>query len=492
MKNQKLENGLILFASILFYSCFWGEGMGLNVLIFSFSMIGILLFLNPQKKLKIPVIITGLGTLITAVLVVWNNSLFSKVIHLLSFTTMVGFAKQSELKLFFYGFFLSVVHFLRTPYLLLYRFLNEGEGSTYRLAPVLRSLRLSVLPVLVVLLFYGLYSFSNARFRAVSNNFWDGIGNWLAFDISFWQVAFYLIGLILVSTILLKSDFNFFRNAQILHKVNLERRRRAHSLSKSMIALKSVFQSGLGLLYALNALLFIVNFLDIRYVWFSGQYELSPVEFSSMVHDGTNMLIVALLLAMVVISILFNRNLNFYPRNNALKILAYLWIAQNAILAISVVIKNWQYIEANGLAYKRIGVLIFLALVFFGLITLFWKVKEKRTFYYLLHRNTWAAYALFVFCAFINWDIIITKHNLQPKEGYVIDYNFLLYDVSDKNLYLFLEQEKTNPDLDLYNIQTAIKYKKQGYLARKAGTSWLSWNYADHKNSQVFIESTAE
>lgn len=489
MKNQKLENGLILAASILFYTCFWGEGMGLNVLIFSFFMIGILVFSNPELKSKTPVLVTGLGTLITALLIVWNNSLFSKIIHLLSFTTMVGFSKQETLKLFFYGFFLSVVHFFRSPYLLLQRFFNNQENQTYRIAPVLRSLRLSVLPLLVVLLFYGLYSFSNARFRTVSHNFWSGLGDWFAIDLSIWQVGFYLIGLILVSTIILKSDFNFFRNAQALHKLNLVRSRRIQTFSKSMIALKSVFQSGLGLLYALNTLLLIVNFLDIRYVWFSGQYERSPVEFSSMVHDGTNMLIIALILAMIVISVLFHKNLNFYPKNSTLKILAYLWIAQNTILAISVAIKNWQYIEANGLAYKRIGVLIFLALVFFGLITLYWKVREKRTFYYLLHRNAWAAYALFVFCAFINWDIIITKHNLQAREGYTVDYNFLLNDVSDKNLYLFLEQEGSNADLEVYNVQYALENKKKRYIKRKAGTSWLSWNLADHKNDQAIANS---
>lgn len=485
MKNQKLENGLILLSSLIFYVLFWKETLGLNIFIFSFFMTGLVFSLNPELRFQRPTLLTSAGTILTAILVVWNNSLFSKIVHLFSFTAMAGLAKQKELKLIFYGVFLTIIHFLRIPYVLLQRTFNNRSEQAIKLAPVWRSLRLSILPILIILVFYGIYSFSNVHFRRVSINFWQSFGQWVSKELSISQIVFYLSGIIFVSTIILKSNFLFFQRAQSLHQVNLVRTRKSRILySSSMIALKSAFQSGVGLLYALNALLLVMNFLDIRHVWFASDYNLSPVEFSSMVHDGTNMLIIALVLAMVVISVLFQRNLNFYPRNSTLKILAYCWIFQNTILAISVAIKNYQYIAANGLAYLRIGVLLFLVLVFFGLITLFWKIHEKRTFYYLIHRNGWAAYALFILCSFINWDVYITKYNLSQQTQNPIDYSFLLHDVSDKNLYLLLEHERKNlvPQAWETRLRYGIDRKKEQISSREEHTTWLSWNYADYQN----------
>ncbi len=498
MKKQLFENISILLGSVFFYILFWQETMGLNVFLFYILMTSLLYLNNPKLKSNRPVVITTIGTLIIAVLIIWNNSLLSKVVFLISFTAMIGLAKQKELRFLGYGFALSFVSFFEAPLKLAQRFSQIGSGSKpIRLAPVWRSFRISLVPLLVLLLFYGIYHIANPAFRNLSNHFWISLFEWFSWDITFPQIVFFLSGIIISVTILIKSDFPFFKTLQNRSKNQLVRLRdKFPRLFKGMIALKSEYQSGLILLFSLNVLLFIVNILDIRNYWFGTKYQLPPIEMKAMVHEGTYFLIAGLLLAMLVISYFFRKHLNFYPKNKNLKTAGYLWLIQNGILAISLFIKNYRYIEAHDLAYKRIGVLIFLVLVFAGLITMVIKIKERKTFYYLLHRNAWIAYSVFIICSFVNWDIFITKYNLSNQAKSEIDFAFLIDQVSDKNLYQLLEFEKSKflPEDKMKTLNYAFQNKKTQFLKKQAKVSWLSWNYADFENLQYLetIEKNAD
>jgi hypothetical protein len=73
------------------------------------------------------------------------------------------------------------------------------------------------------------------------------------------------------------------------------------------------------------------------------------------------MLILSILLSLGILIYYFRSNQNFYPKNGFLKAAAYLWLVQNAVLSVSVLIRCGYYISEYGLAYKRIGVVIFLA-----------------------------------------------------------------------------------------------------------------------------------
>ncbi len=487
MKTKPFGTIYIILLSIVFYSLFWSEKMGLNILLFDLIAIAFLIIKDTDSMRQGLTRLTILGTLITAVLIVWNNSLFAKLIHLLSFTTMLGLAKQSELRFLVYGFFLSVVSFGKAPINLIRSFSRPIPGKSLQLAPVWRNFRLSLIPLVILSLFYGIYHFANPEFRTLSNNFWANLFDWLSWNISIPQMLFFIFGLFISIAILVKSDFPFFKNLQKRHQLILMRRKSSTpGLIRSMIALKNEFQSGLILLFSLNLLLLIVNILDIKNYWMGQPYELAPTEMKAMVHEGTYMLIFALLLAMIVLSFFFRKNLNFFPKNEKLKTLGYLWIVQNAILAITLFIKNYRYIEANGLAYKRIGVLIFLTLVFAGLLTMLIKIRKVKTFYYLLQTNAWIAYAVFILCCFVNWDVMITKYNLNHQSKNKVDYTFLLKDVSDKNIYLLMDQKRKGllPDIKSKRIKTAIEHKKKQFLYKQKNLSWLSWNYADYRNKK--------
>ena len=253
------------------------------------------------------------------------------------------------------------------------------------------------------------------------------------------------------------------------------------------MGLKREHLAALILFSCLNALLFWVNLTDLQYVWFANS-SLEAYELSQYVHEGTYLLIGAILLAVVILLYYFRGNQNFYPKNHVLKVLAYGWLVQNAILAFSVAVRNYRYIDAYGLAFKRIGVFVFLALVLIGIFWMFLKIRDCKTFYFLLHRNSWSAYFLLLLVATVNWDVAITRYNLQATITNGIDADFLINDISDQNLFLLeknidrLEQYASYPSNDL---RRQIKAKRVKFWKHQASLSWLSWTWSDHRNRET-------
>ena len=88
-------------------------------------------------------------------------------------------------------------------------------------------------------------------------------------------------------------------------------------------------------------------------------------------------------------------------------------------------LRNYYYITATGLAYKRIGVYGFLLLTLFGLGTVLLKIWQRRSAFSLVRLNSWAAYAVLLLLAAGNWEIWIAQYNLQARFSR-LDIGFLL------------------------------------------------------------------
>jgi hypothetical protein len=189
----------------------------------------------------------------------------------------------------------------------------------------------------------------------------------------------------------------------------------------------------------LNVLLLLANALDLRYVWLDFS-EKSAAELSDYVHAGTQLLIIAILLAIGVVVYFFRRNLNFYPdEKQRLRQLAYLWLLQNSILALSVGFRNYHYLNTYGLTSLRVGVMIFLLMVITGLYFTFRKIRDKKTTYYLLSANAWTMLFILTFTCLFNWTNVITHYNLKYTDADRLDVYYLCYQLSDKNLAVLKE-----------------------------------------------------
>ncbi len=497
MKKYLVLNLSVCLGAIAFNALFWGEAMGLNTLLFTLLALTALFTLHPESKRSRSVLLLAGGLLTCAILVVWNNSLFAKIMYWISFVSVAGMMQQRELKFLFFGILLAVANFLKVPVNMMDNF-SKNQTKSRQWESLFRYSKLAVLPSFVLVLFFCLYFSANLKFAEISTRFAERLSMLFTFDFSIERVLFFLLGLFTVGMLLYKTNIDYFKKIENKFSNTLQRHRESssnHFGKSKTLGLKQEYQAAIILLGLLNVLLFVVNLLDVRFVWFDTSLT-SPQELSSYVHEGTYILIASVLFAVGVLLYHFRNNLNFYPDNNVLRQLAYVWIVQNAILATSVAVRNWRYVAEYGLAYKRIGVFIFLVVLITGLVFLYFKVKEKRSFFYLLRRNSWAIWSILLLAATVNWDMAITKFNLSDiPNNQDVDLRFLAYNLSDKNLYFFeenSEQIKEKWTTKNVSVNKAVSDKWMAFQRRTKDYSWLSWNYADYKNRNYRVDNFRE
>jgi hypothetical protein len=513
MQHSTTKTLAVFIGSILFNLIFWNEKQGVNMLIFDVFIVGALFFFNAEAfKIRSVQLVAG-GTLAAALLIVVHNSLIVKFIHIVSFSILVGLVHQTELRFLGSAVLLYFSNWLIVPRNLIKSIQNlpilRGREQA------VRGLNSSLLTLLIVPVFFGVYYFANPKFAALASTAFTHLWNWFSFDINILRFLFFIFGVVVVGGAIFEREkpLQFFfehGHSDNLMEVALNTNGAENEAEIPEIHpadLQNRYKNALNLVIALNVLLLVNNFLDIQNVWFGDNTLLSATELKQFVHEGTYFLIFGIALAIFVTLILFRGVLNFVKKAELLRGAAYVWLAQNAVLAVSVGMRNWRYIDAYGLAYKRIGVFVFLLLVLFGLGFIYLKIKKKRTIFFFITRSAWAIYGVLLTACCINWDVFITKYNLTTttKSG-MIDARFLLQDVSDKNLATLLtyrpeilkkmpnqpfsENDASDFSQPLFQnesskeafIDRIIFQKRSNFEYEQKSLTWLSWNYPDAQN----------
>jgi hypothetical protein len=513
MQQPTTKTLAVCIGSILFNLIFWNEKQGVNMLIFDVFIAGALYYFNAEAFKTRAVQLVAAGTFAAALLIILHNSLIVKVIHFLSFSIFVGLVHQTELRFLGTACLVYLSNWLAVP---------KNIVKSIKNLPILRGreqavsgLNSSLLTLLIVPVFFTVYYVANPKFAQLASTTFTHLWNWFSFDINILRFLFFLFGVVVVGGAIFDRENPLqlmiekglsYNLTEVFANTN-EAENTEENAKARAADLQNKYKNALNLIITLNVLLLVNNFLDIQNVWFGGNTMLSATELKQFVHEGTYFLIFGIALAICVTLMLFRGILNFVNNAQILRGAAYLWLAQNAVLALSVGMRNWRYIDAYGLAYKRIGVFIFLLLVLFGLSFIYLKIKGKRTFYYFLTRSAWAVYGVLLGSCFINWDVFITKYNLTTttKSG-TIDARFVLQDVSDKNLATLLTyrseilKKMPNQPFSEYDprdysqpqflnesekqafIDRMIVRKRTNFEFEQNNLTWLSWNYPDAQN----------
>jgi hypothetical protein len=466
----------LLFSSLAFALLFRYGEVGINVFLFDAIVLTAALWHRPELSKHRAFIWAVGGLLFSAGSIIIVHGPASMLAHGLSALLVLGFAQARELRFIWFGALLGFTSVIRGafrwPQL---RSREESEAETDRSNPALRWLRQSLIPLLIALPFFGLYTLACEQFgtlfylltefRIASETWW----NTLTFLIRFG------IGALLVTPLFLIAKHPSRLEAIAARfKDHLQRRpgKKQSWRNASPIALKEEYRRGVLTFIVLNLLLTLVNAMDLRYVWMPSK-TLSAATLSQYVHAGSYSLIVSIILAMMVVLYFFRGNLNFYAQGEWLGPLAKLWIAQNAILTLSVGWRNYHYIREYGLAEGRILIMFVLLLLLFGLHTLYRKVKNKLSITYLLQANGLAVWLALLLFGAINWPGVITRYNLSADTHREVDLYYLTHGVSRDNTFLLLESG-------------VVKYRDLPYQKRKqekfTPSSWRSWNYADWRN----------
>lgn len=517
MNKELIKIILVTTGALLFNLVFWHEKLALNTLLFDVFLLAALFFLYPNARQHTIVRWLLLGHLICLVMLLVHNTDLSKIAFVITLLLLAGFAEYIHRSAWFAGgsvllniimiaaSFVEPIQFKKRP--------------AVKRKAISRTIRFAVFPVILVFVFFCIYRFANNVFSDIVGRIGEQIEQFIVhfFDLFSWQrFLFMLLGLLITGIVLLKSKLDYFSRKEALLQDGLQRtkttlyqRRKGAffqfvevimgKMANGMMALKNENTTGIISLALLNLLLLVINGIDIDFLWFHFHYKEGEPVFK-MVHEGTELLIVSIVLAMAILLFYFKGNLNFYKHNKWLKYGAYMWIAQNALLVSSVFLRDYYYILKNGLAYKRIGVLFFLLMVLVGLVTVFMKIYGRKTNYFLLRVNAWAAIVIMVLATTIHWDELIAGYNLQRKNTIQLDVPFLL-SLSDKTLPLLdtnivalqkrqmdeqaLQRTGNDNYCDTCFVEQ-LQQREQEFIKEQKQLSWLSWNYADAYTKKYF------
>ncbi len=348
---------------IVYNFLFWHEQLGINLFLFGAAGILYSYKTKSQKSLSSQQWLVLLLTLGSGISILLFNTLLSKWMFLVGIITL-HLSFQTGAIALFENLLNGVLNFLNLKGNLLPNFGFKKNKKAGRFKTITR---IAIIPILIFALYFILFSFGNSIFGELSLDFLNGIGEFFERFFSLSYIIFLLVGMVIIRWFYRKSWFSAIRipfENSLLRKTGVKK-------SFRNLDLKYEYLTAIGVFALLNLLFAVVNFIDVKNVWF--QFDINEVEsLKSFLHEGVGWLIFSLLVSMIIILFYFRGNLNFYPQSTFLKKLAYAWTFQNMILAISVLYRTVYYIQYHGIASKRIGVFIFVLIVFLGLGSLFY------------------------------------------------------------------------------------------------------------------------
>jgi len=415
---------LIAFCAFSFSFLFFESFPGINWFLFH-SLIVAASFVIDHQRISIIRLATAAALLVTSGLFVLNGSSWSFFVSFVWLFVFSGVTAEPHYR----SMAVAILHSFTNIVMSYLGFLIALVQSKLGLGKVVaRTFRFYylVIPMIVIIVFIILYSVANPFFSEYLGVVGEYIGEfvrWVAELISplwFWLTV---LGFILSIFMLMPGNAAVLKHYDLSSTDWMQRKRIRFQPVFGLMGLKNEHRAAVVLFAILSLILAFFNILDLYHVWFN--FEWNGEYLKQFVHEGTWLLILSIVLSMALVLFFFRGNLNFYSKSKTLKFLVKVWLAQNAFLALSVVVRNLHYIDYFSLAYKRIAVMFFLATVLFGLFTVYLKVQHKKSPYYLLRLNTISILSALTISAFVNWDVFITKYNFAHHESGYIHFDFL-------------------------------------------------------------------
>jgi hypothetical protein len=235
-----------------------------------------------------------------------------------------------------------------------------------------------------------------------------------------------------------------------------------------------------------------LNLLDIKYIWLN--FEWNGGFLKDMVHEGTYLLIIALLISVAVAIFYLNTNIVFFKNNQFFMGLIVFWLIQNLVMIVSVALRNTYYIHYFALAHKRIFVYFFLLACIVAILTIIYKAISFKNIFYLMKVNSFSVYVILLVSACFNWDVIIAKYNFSHYKSAFVHYSYLV-ELNDSALpYLVSDFEQIkaidSAQVSQFKFSKSEEYKRTNYFLRLENRkkffkevwnekTWLDWNYAE-------------
>ncbi len=448
-KTIYLQALVAMAGTALFYQSSWGVNA------FLVAVLTLVLVARTRRIPLLPALLFGLAGLLVAV----NAAMISLVLYWLLLMILVSSTQSSTS--WAAGIPDGATRFIKGGWQVISK-QKQGLIPGFTMG---KSLFIVVPPLVITLLFYGLYAIASPTFATKVSLARLDLPNpgWFILFFSLLYCSYALVYVLPVSDLQLWDA----RQPTILQRI-----RRKNFLNPFW--LKYEYKTAVLALFCLNGLLLLFHGVDI-FSLFEGKP--GDITYSEWVHQGVGALILSILMAVALLVYVFRGNLNFFSQNASLRTGAKVWIIQNALLVFTTALKNSWYIASWGLTYRRIGVWVYLVLVLIGLIATWSKIQHKQTLWWMIKVNLRATVLVLLLVAAFPWARIITWYNL--------------HEVKNRDEYYLFHLPIHNTDQLLPYSHTFMEAHQQALHDRIAEleeatqtNNWKSWNLLNYYAAQ--------
>ncbi|HRG89514.1 MAG TPA: DUF4173 domain-containing protein [Chitinophagales bacterium] len=477
---MKRNHYFIVVAGGVYSYLFYQQSSGLNFFVFSLLLV-VLAWVSNRQAAQSPLWLSvAAGTLLTGFATfLWGDNLavFANLVSLL----LLAAITHSPYASLVVALLQTCTSFVMAVPDMLGNKQPADNADSPGISPAVKKAILTFLPMVVVLVFFVLYRSSNPLFANVTDNI----------DLSFISPAWFICtatGLYLMYVFFTPQTIAYLTKADQDNSDTLSyigNNERDKTVIAQVMSYTSEVYTCVLLLAMLNMLVFAVNGIDAYYLFIIRKLP-DDMTWSEYLHDGTNGLIVSIMLAVVIILFYFNGHLNFSADNRKLRRLAGLWVVQNIFLVVTTTQRNWFYISEYGLTHKRIGVMVFLWLCVAGLVLTLIKVVQVKNNWFLFRKNAWVLYLTIVACSLVNRDSIIASHNIalarrtdKPLDEYYLNH------LSANSLVTLFEEYRNEKSLPaakrIFSSSLVAQMKVRYYAYLENRKAWQSYNYTTYQ-----------
>lgn len=419
----------IFLTTALFVLLFYNQSPGLNLGILAIVYTVLTFFRTPLRNRSMTFILLTFTSVLSGAAFAWYGD-FPSFLAVVSSLLLLGFRSRNRRMKILLLIPVVIVNFF-TSFCRVFSF-DEWLPKRNMSGLWQKILAFIFIPLVLVAVFFGIYTAGSDRFASLFTD-WE-------LDVDLWQ-------LFIITMLGFFIAFNYWNYAveRLIYKNNriLENNFRENEVmpepTYSFLDLDSERMSGVISLLALNILL-VFFIIAYNYEQFYEQVK-TPVQLSEETHEQVNAVIISIVMSILVLMFYFKSWFNFDPKARFMKVLAKTWIILNAVLIISAMLKNSEYIIHHGFTYKRLGVYAFLMLSLIGLVMTFIKIHFRKKNAFLFNTITWYVYGTILICSYINWGGIITAENSKRRD-FALNYHLTQINFSENQLLEYAAEKQ--------------------------------------------------
>lgn len=458
---------IAILQSILFY----GNKIGISMLIFEIIFNGILFFIFAKKnriKNKIGILLILPIIILSSTFLIFTNKIFYIanifiiiILNILMYIILLN--KKTYLKnslIYIFEFIINTISNIKLPINYTKREIREHINKNEKYEINKENTKKLIKSLIIVFFIVGIVLILLSSADEIFANLFSGIGN-IFKNINIKSISSFVLRSILVIII-----YILILNA--IFKIQKENKKEINYL-KNKKALDK-FTDKL-LLISLNLIYLIFCFIQVKSLFLERTNMNSSFNYANYARTGFFQLMFVTFINFIII-LVTNRN-----SKKSVKILNVLLVIFTIIIAISSMYRMYMYSSEYGFTYLRIFVYIILITEIITFIPiLIYIFNDKIDFL------KWCfIISIIVYCSinYINIENIIVNQNINKEDSSKIDYEYL-YNIATADSYktfkVKLDNEKTsnNEKVEIINILLNI-------INQNKDMTWQEFNISKHQ-----------